>query len=81
MSQIKDYNVIPSFMRDRTISFAEKLQAQMHEFVESITKDNPKISYQDACNVFMLLKISELYQADKIKLDAEDHLVHFKKLL
>ncbi len=40
----------------------EELQKQMHQTTEWIMSNSKKVSYQDAVNVFLLFKISELQE-------------------
>lgn len=47
-------------MKEVIIERAERMQTQMHEFVETTIKANPKVSYQDATNMFLLLQIAEV---------------------
>ena len=39
---------------------AETMQHEMHRHVEMVVKANPKVSYQDAANVFLLLQLAKL---------------------
>lgn len=65
----------PAFMSwfwDETIKKAEATQGLMHDFIEKTMASNPKISYQDAANTFMILKISEHEVSERNRIIAED---------
>lgn len=46
--------------KPKIIELSEVNQTAMHSFVEEAIKKDPKISYQDATNTFLILRISQL---------------------
>jgi hypothetical protein len=56
---MQHFKSISPHFTEKSIERAAQLQAQMHEFVEKTMKENKIISYQDATNTFLLLKIAE----------------------
>lgn len=57
-------------MNTLEISKAEDLQTEMHHFHSTLLSERKNISYEDSCKIFMLTKISELFnRIEKIEED------------
>lgn len=63
---------------EQTMRMAEKLQSEMHEFIDTMAMalgPNSKVQYQDLSTLFLLLKIVDL-QNEVIKLNK--HIIPFE---
>ena len=45
---------------DETMTLAEQFQKDCHQVVEEVLRDEKKMSYQDATNIFLFNKLAEL---------------------
>jgi hypothetical protein len=46
--------------KKQVLDLAEKLQDECHEMVNEIVNRNSKLTYQDATNTFIFLKLAEI---------------------
>lgn len=47
-------------MSNEHINRVRDLQKEMHEFIEDVMSNSPRVTYTDAVTIFMLNKIAEL---------------------
>ena len=59
MNEFQNFQNIKS-KSDRITELAGNLQDECHKQVEEMMKNNSKVTYQDATNVFIFLKVAEI---------------------
>lgn len=74
---MEHYKPLVSSFKDDTIRIATAWQQEMHKFVEATLASSPKVSYQDATNVFLLLKMAEMEAVRRNELTVEGILNKF----
>lgn len=75
---MEHFKSMTAYFTQKSIEGAVKLQQQMIDFIDATMSSNNKISYQDAANMFFLLKIAEAEAIKTNELICEDIMLHQK---